>query len=248
MIQREQILQFLQETLTPENFDDYCVNGLQVQGKEIIRKIILGVSVSERLFQATVKARGDLLIVHHGLFWKSDPHPMKITGLLYHRLRLLLQHDINLAAYHLPLDAHPVIGNNAQILQKLGLKSLQTVDVGFLGEFDQPIPLPDFINLVNAKLETNALVLNYGPDLIKKVVVISGGSSPDFLTAVELGADAFVGGDLRENLVRSIEESRMNFINAGHYNTEKFGIQALGKLLQEHFLIPCEYIDIPNPI
>jgi len=248
MPNRDQIIQYIQQLLTPEVFEDYCVNGLQVQGKAEIKKIVLGVSVSERLFKQAVAARADMIIVHHGLFWKNAPNPMQISGALYHRLRILIQNEINLLGYHLPLDAHPEIGNNAQIVEKLGLNLEKPVDVGFLANFTQPIPFDSFKKAVEQKLETSTFALNYGAKQVQKVLVISGGSSPGFMQAIEHGADTFLAGDIRENVVRTIEELGLNFINAGHYNTEKFGVQALGKRLEKQFSIDCEFIDIPNPI
>jgi len=248
MAKRDEILQFIHEILTPENFNDYCVNGLQVEGKAEIQKIVLGVSVSERLFQAALAVQADMILVHHGLFWRSDPHPFHLTGLLYRRLKLLIQSEINLAGYHLPLDAHPEIGNNAQIIKQLGMQPIKAVDVGFLGELPEAMLFTDFHQWVDAKLATRSFVLPWGPARVQKALVISGGSSPEFELAAIHGADVFIGGDIRENVVRSVEETGINFINAGHYNTEKFGIQALGAVIQEKFGIPCEFIDIPNPV
>ncbi len=248
MIQRVEIIDFINQLLTPENFDDFCVNGLQVEGKSEIRKIALGVSASERLFQQAVQIKADMVIVHHGLFWKNSPHPMHLTGILYHRLRRLIQHEINLSGYHLPLDAHPEIGNNAQICNRLNLRVIEPVDIGFLGELANETPFPEFVKTVEELLQTSPFSLNYGSASVKKVLVISGGSSFEYMKALEKGADTFLAGDIRENLVREIEENRLNFINAGHYNTEKLGIQALGEKLTAQFSVPCEFIDIPNPV
>lgn len=248
MVHRIEILKFINQLLTPENFDDYCVNGLQVEGQAEIRKIALGVSASERLFQQAILVGADMVIVHHGLFWKNSPHPMHLTGIYYNRVRLLIQNEINLLGYHLPLDAHPEVGNNAQICKRLNLQIIEPVDVGFLGEYASEQPFSKFIETVEELLQTFPFSLNYGPAIVKKVLVISGGSSFEYLKAVEKGADTFLAGDIRENLVREIEESRLNFINAGHYNTEKLGIQALGEKLAAQFSIPCEFIDVPNPV
>ncbi len=248
MVYRDEIINFINQLLTPENFDDYCVNGLQVEGKAEIRKIALGVSASERLFQQAVRIGADMVIVHHGLFWKNSPHPMHLTGILYNRVRWLIQNEINFLGYHLPLDAHPEIGNNAQICNRLNLQLIEPVDVGFLSELANETSFPNFVKTVEEMLKTATFSLNYGAANVKKVLVISGGSSFDYLKAVEKRADTFLAGDIRENFVREIEEVRLNFINAGHYNTEKLGIQALGEKLAAQFSIPCEFIDVPNPI
>ncbi len=248
MILRNDILEYLNGLLMPENFNDYGINGLQVEGKAEIRKVVAGVSVSERLFRAAIDRQADLILVHHGLWWHHDTPAFAITGVLYQRLRLLMQHEINLLGYHLPLDAHPEVGNNAQILKKLDLKPICAVDVGFLGELVTPVPFSIFCEQVNRALDTHAFTLAYGPAEVKKVVVISGGSSPSYHQVVALGADTFICGDIREHLVREVEEVHLNLIHAGHYNTEKFGVQALCQRLNSRFSIPCEFIDIPNPV
>ncbi len=248
MVHRIEIIDFINQLLTPENFVDYCVNGLQVEGRSEVRKIALGVSASARLFQQAVQIKADMVIVHHGLFWQNSPHPMHLTGILYNRLRLLMQHEMNLLGYHLPLDAHPEVGNNAQICKRLNLQMIEPVDIGFLGQLAGATPFPEFVNQVEKLLQTSPFALNYGSKNVKKVLVISGGSSYEYLKAVEKAADTFLAGDIRENFVREIEENQLNFINAGHYNTEKLGIQALGEKLAAQFSIPCEFIDIPNPV
>lgn len=248
MANRNEIIQFINELLLPENFNDLCVNGLQVEGQLEINKIVIGVSVSERFIQKAIEAGANMIILHHGLLWKSDPHPLHITGILYRRLRLLIENGINLAGYHLPLDAHPEIGNNAQIIQRLGLQQLDAVDVGFVGEYTHPIPFDEFHKRVDETLSTKSFVLPYGQPEVKRVLAISGGSSPAYKQALAVNADTFISGDIRENLVRNIEEVQLNYLNAGHYNTERFGIQTLGQKIREKFTIPCEFIDIPNPV
>lgn len=248
MVKRNEILKYLDELLSVSEFDDYCVNGLQVEGKTDIKKIVLGVSVSKRFFEEAIRNNADMIIVHHGLFWKSDPSPMRLTGIMRERLALLIKNDINLCGYHLPLDAHPEFGNNAQIMSRLGIELLAPADVGFLGQLPQPMPFDEFSALLNDKLETRAQVFPYGPKMVQRIIVISGGSSNDYKIAVSLGADTFIGGDMRENIVRELEETGLNFFHAGHYNTEKFGVQALGEVISGKFNIPCQYIDIPNPV
>jgi len=248
MVERNEIIRFINEFLSVSEFDDYCVNGLQVEGKSEINKIICGVSVSQRFFQQAIARQADMIIVHHGIFWKNDPSPFALTGFLKERLAMLLKNDINLLAYHLPLDAHPEIGNNAQILKRLGITPIQPVDVGFLGELDSSIDITSFVKKVNSKLETNAQTFLYGPDEVQRVLVISGASAISYKLAIEYQADTFLGGDIRENIVRELEETGINYINAGHYNTERFGIQALCKVIAKQFSLACDYIDIPNPV
>ena len=248
MLHRNEIVEYIDTLLKTTEFDDYCVNGLQVEGKEQISKIVVGVSASERLFTEAIQRNADMIIVHHGLFWKNDPIPHALTGIVRNRVAQLIKNDINLTAYHLPLDAHPQIGNNAQIIKKLNLKLIKPVEIGFLAKLDTPVSIESFVKLVNEKLETKSMVFPFGNNKVSHVLVISGGSAMDYPLALENHADTFLAGNIKESLVRELEELKLNFINAGHYNTEKFGIQALGNLLQKQYDISCEFVDIPNPV
>ncbi len=248
MVQRNVIIKYVDELLHISEFDDFCVNGMQVEGKDEISKIVLGVSVSKRFFELAIENDADLIIVHHGLFWKNDPSPARLTGIQRERVALLIKNDINLLGYHLPLDAHPELGNNAQIMKRLELDTIAPVDVGFLGKLSNPLPITEFSNLVNGRLETSAQIFPYGPKTVHRVFVMSGGSSRYYDMAAAMGADTFIGGDIKENIVRDLEEVGLNFIHAGHYNTEKFGIQALGQAISDQFNIPCHFIDVPNPV
>jgi dinuclear metal center YbgI/SA1388 family protein len=248
VVKRDEIIDYINNYLNISNFDDLSVNGLQVEGKEAIEKIVLGVSVSERLFQTAVTEQADMVIVHHGAFWKNAPSPYILTGIHRYRMALLIKNDINLAAYHLPLDAHAEIGNNAQIMKRLEIESIKPVEVGFLGRLKQPVPLEMFTDTVNKALQTNAQVFGFGSPGVQRVLVMSGGTSRYYQLALENNADTFLGGDMKENVVRELEEVGMNFINAGHYNTEKFGVQALGEKLSQQFNLSCKFVDIPNPI
>ncbi|NOZ61266.1 MAG: Nif3-like dinuclear metal center hexameric protein [Calditrichaeota bacterium] len=248
MVDRDRLEQFLAEFLKINEFDDYCVNGVQVEGRQKIKKIVLAVSVSQRLFREAAHRQADAIIVHHGLFWKNDPTPFSLKGLMRNRVAILLKNDISLFGYHLPLDAHPEIGNNAMILQILGLTQQEAVDVGFLGAFSKPISREELLRLVNDNLDTEAALFPFGKQQIKTVVVVSGGSSSLYPLAAALQADAFIAGEIKENHVREIEEAGLNFISAGHYNTERFGVQALGDYISQHFDVHCEYVDVPNPV
>ena len=248
MAYRDDIVRFVAELLSVQGFDDECVNGLQVEGKPQVSKIALGVSASARLFEGALDYGADLILVHHGLFWKSDPRPFALRGVMRKRLALLLGADVSLLAYHLPLDAHPEVGNNAQLLARLGLSRKQAVYVGYLGSLPEPLALDAFVDRVNALIGAQAQVFPYGPDRVQHVAVVSGGASPEYFMAVDAGADTFLAGDIRENIVRELEEARINYINAGHYNTEQFGIQALGARVRDTFDVEVEFIDVPNPV
>ena len=247
-MQRDVLIEHLNELLAISDFQDYCVNGLQVEGKPEVKRVAGGVSVSQPLFRKALDWKADLVLVHHGLFWKSDPHPFFLQGVRRARLALLIKNDLNLAAYHLPLDAHPIYGNNIQILNRLGLKPVEPLEIGFIGEFDTPLPRDTFLARVNEKLQSKAIPFFYGNREIKSVLVISGASSAAFEEAAARGVDAFVGGDIREENVRGIEEVGLNYVAAGHYNTERFGIQALLAHLEEKFGLETRFFEIPNPV
>ncbi len=248
MAKRNEIIEYCNDFLNISEFDDLSMNGLQVEGREIVKKIVLGVSVSERLFQAAIEENADMVIVHHGAFWKNATVPQLLTGIHGKRMALLLKNDINLAAYHLPLDAHSEIGNNAIIMKKLHIYPIQPVEVGFLGQLKSAMTMEKFVEFVNQELQTKSLAFPFGSPDVRRVLVISGGSSRYYQLALDNKADTFLGGDIKENVVRELEEVGLNFIHAGHYNTEKFGVQALGEKLSQHFHLSCKFVDIPNPV
>lgn len=248
MSDRNKIIAFCKDYLKVDKFEDYCTNGLQVEGKKEINKIVTGVTFSEKLIKEAIKKKADMIIVHHGLFGDQIGKQPVIKGFIAGRLKLLLSKDINLAGYHLPLDAHPLIGNNAGLCRLLGIRNLKPFDVGFIGVLSRPMEFRQFVSLVDKKLQTKSYAISAGKKFIKSVGVISGGSSPDFKKAAELGADTYIAGDIRESVVEAINEIGINFINAGHYNTEKLGIQNLGNLIAKKFKVKVEFIDIPCEI
>jgi len=253
-IQRDKIVKFCEEYLKVKDFEDKCHNGLQVEGKSEIKKIVTGVSLSQKLIEQAIAKKADMLIVHHGLFSGAWGSELQITGLYKNRLKLLLENEINLMGFHLPLDAHPEIGNNISLCKLLNLQDIKVLntpdygDIGYLGELKPEMELADFVDLVNEKLGVKAYSLAAGPQKVKKVGIISGGASPDYKAAVVAGCDTFLSGDIRESVVRAVEETGINFINAGHYNTEKLGVKNLGELLAEKFDLEVEFVDIPNEI
>jgi dinuclear metal center YbgI/SA1388 family protein len=250
----KKINKFCREYLAVSKWDDYCVNGLQVEGVEKIDKAILGVSISEKLIREAIKRKAKLIMVHHGMFKSDIPAPPVIKGHMRTRLKLLLEYDINLMGFHLPLDAHPIIGNNICILNRLGLKKTAVInspgygEIGFVGKTSRSISFSDFVKFVEKTLATKTYCITGKAKQVKSVGIVSGGASPDFAIAAELGADTYICGDIRESVVRAIEEVGINFINAGHYNTEKFGIQNLGALVAKKFNIKAEFVDVPNEI
>lgn len=245
---RDEIIEYLNEYLKVKDFEDGCVNGLQIEGKENVSKIIFGVTISQRLIDEAIIKKADMIIVHHGFFSGTIPSPFQLKGIYKNRIKSILCSDINIAGYHHPLDANPVIGNNISLCKLFGAKKCKPFDDGFVGQLDKEIDFNDFVSLVDRKLGVKSFVLPYGKEKIKKVGVISGGASPYYLQAIENGADVFVTGDIRESVVREAEENGINIINAGHYNTEKIGIVNLGKLIEKKFKIKAEFVDVPNEV
>jgi dinuclear metal center YbgI/SA1388 family protein len=244
-----ELIQYIQQFLQPERFKDYCPNGLQVQGKSEIRKIVTGVTASMALLKAAKEAQADLLLVHHGYFWRNeDP---RIIGIKRDRLAFLLKHDINLAAYHLPLDAHAVVGNNVQLGQILGFE-LQ----GFTGELaivahgllKQDMTLETLGQHIESKLQRKPLIVGDAQKIIKKVAWCTGAAQGYIETAIELGVDAFISGEISEQTTHLAMESGVSYISAGHHATERYGIKALGEHLSEKFNLSHQFIDIENPV
>lgn len=247
-VKRDKIIAFCNEYLKVKNFEDYCFNGLQIEGKSDVSKIITGVSLSKVLVEKAIEKKADIIMVHHGFFKGDVPCPLVLAGFMKNRVKMLLESDMNLAGYHLPLDAHPVIGNNISLCKMLGVKKTKPFDCGFIGELERETDFEKFRKKVEEQLCTHTFALEAGKKKVKKVGIISGGDSPDFELAFLSGADVFVTGDIREDVVRKIEEVGINFINAGHYNTEKEGIRNLGNLVAKKFKIEAEFVDVPNEV
>lgn len=256
MISRQELADYLHEYLNCSIFDDHTVNGLQVEGKDEILKVITGVSPSVRLFEQARLYKVDAVILHHGLFWqRGTPHPFALTGLLKRRVALLLEKNISLFAYHLPLDGHDRVGNNSLIAQQLGLKDVRIVPeakVKFpliaFGEVGTLTNLHDFALLADEKLHTKGIALGSPKTVLRRVAVVSGGGGSCWADAKALGADLLVTGEISENIVREAEEAGICLYAGGHYNTEKWGVRALGEHLALKFGISAQFVDIPNPI
>lgn len=249
---RDEIVGFCENFLKVREFEDYCHNGLQVEGRGEIVKVVTGVSLSERLIRAGIEREAGMIMVHHGVFAGQFGKPPVVKGVLRNRLKLLLSHDINLLGFHLPLDAHPEIGNNISLCKLLGLENIKPVDIGFQGEFKEEIDLEDFVDTIRQKVSSivfeKDVIRSAGSPKVSKVGVVSGGASNYYDKFEGTGIDTFVCGDLRENVVREVEELGINLINAGHYNTEKFGISNLGQKVAQEFKVDVEFIDVPNNV
>lgn len=247
-MERDELISFLNTYLEVDHFQDYCRNGLQVQGTDKVNKIVSGVTFSQRLIQEAILRKAELILVHHGLFKGDIPDPPSLCGVMRERLALLLSQDINLVGYHLPLDAHPEIGNNILACLELEIENPEPLDVGFIGDLPFPEKFSALMDKVRDIYDRELMPFEFGSLEIKRVAIISGGSSYLWETALQAGADLFICGDMKESLVRKIEEAKLNVIVAGHYHTETLGIRALSDLIQEKFQIEVSYVDIPSPV
>jgi len=247
-ISRDKLVKFCDDLFKDYQFPDDLYSGLEIEGKSEIKKIVTGVSLSQAFLEKAIAKKADMVILHHGIFPKSLPTPFRLTGYTKKRFELIIKNDINLMAYHLPLDAHKKIGNNVSLCNLFGLKNLELFDVGFVGNLLKPMSLEKFVEMVNDKLNVKSYVVAGGPKIAKRVGIISGGGSSDSRLAAEMGVDTYITGDIKEGNVRGSEELGINFINAGHYNTEKLGIQNLGNLIQKKFGVEVEFVDVPCDI
>ncbi len=243
----------LDRLLQPERFRDYCPNGLQVPGCAEVKKVATGVSASVELFERAAAEQADLLVVHHGLFWGSRSTP--IDTRMKRRLKLLFDADMSLAAYHLPLDGHPLVGNNAVIAHALGADTLEPFalhegePIGCIAHFPgEGIEMNALFARVTELTARTPLVFDAGPKLIGSVAIVSGGGSDYLAEAAGSGADAFLTGEPTERVMTEAQEMGIHFIAAGHYATETFGVKRLGEHLSERFSVEHVFVDVPNPI
>ena len=251
MIDRRQLLQTLDVLLQPERFRDYGPNGLQVEGAAQVRKIVSGVTASRALIDAAIAAQADTIFVHHGLFWRGQDG--RVTGWLKQRLALLLAHDINLIAYHLPLDAHPELGNNAQLALKLGLRvqgRFGEQDLGFMGECEQGAGFEHAAGLaahVEKALNRPVVLVGEERRAIQKIAWCTGGAQGYFEAAIAAGADAFITGEISEPQAHYARESGVAFIACGHHASERYGAPAVASHVAAQLGLAHEFIDIDNP-
>ena len=249
----DNILAHLDELLSPASFEDYGPNGLQVPGRQTVRTVVTGVSASAELFERAAGLGADLVIVHHGLFWKGAP--LALSPSAKRRLQLLFDHDMALAAYHLPLDGHPDVGNNALIAAGLDCETHEPfafhrgsaigVAARFAGEGLAPAELVARVQRLTGR---EPLAFLAGPERVRSIAIVSGAGSDYLADAVAAGHDAFLTGEPAERVMTHAREEGIHFIAAGHYATETFGVRRLGDLLAERFGIRHEFVEIPNPI
>ena len=241
----------LNQLLDAPRFRDYCPNGLQVEGRSEVRKLVSGVTASLDLLQAAVAAGADAVLVHHGYFWRGE-NPC-LTGIKRRRIALLLEHDTSLLAYHLPLDAHAELGNNTQLGRKLGFIEAGRFgeqDIAIHGSLPQALTLAELAEKVGRTLSRKPLVIGDETKLVRRVAWCTGAAQDYFDEAINLGlgVDVFITGEISEQTVHAARESGVAFISAGHHATERYGVQALGEHLAQKFGLTHQFIDVDNPV
>ena len=252
MTRRDDILAFLDDLLDARDRADYGPNGMQVPGSDHVDLVVTGVSAHRELFERAADAGAQLVLCHHGIFWGGAVGPL--TPQLKARLKLLFDHDMTLAAYHLPLDAHPEVGNNALICAGLGLERGEAFGeakgepIGWVGASAEPLTIDELRGRVTALLGQEPLVFDAGPDEIRRVGILSGGGSEMIEDAVALGLDAYITGEPTEYVMADAREGGIHFLAAGHYASETLGVRRLGELVAERFGVEHRFVEIPNPI
>lgn len=245
---RQELENYTQQLLEVARFRDYCPNGLQVEGRSDIRRIVTGVTANMALLEAAVARQADAVLVHHGFFWKNEDS--RVTGIKQRRLKYLLQHDLNLYAWHLPLDAHPELGNNAQLAERLGLQiqgCFGEQALACVGALQQPVTQAELATQLESQLGHTPLLIGDPGRMIHRMAWCTGGAQGYFNEALHQGIDAYLTGEISESVVHTAREAGVTFIAAGHHATERFGIQALGRHLAEEFSLEHIFVDIASP-
>lgn len=247
-----QLERIINNEFSPYLIKDYTPTGLQIQGKDEIKKIVLGVTACQALIDKAIQEKADALLVHHGLFWKSEPEA--IRGPKYRRIQALIKNDINLLAYHLPLDLHRTLGNNAQLgllfdVIETKYNTEDPSDFLFYGELKKPMGGEDFAAHIANVLDREPLHIGENaPQIIKRIAWCSGGAQDMIDDAIQLGVDAYISGEVSERTTHTARENGIHYYAAGHHATERYGIQALGKWLETNYNVEVIYIDIDNPV
>lgn len=251
MASRDRIIAFLDELLESESWQDYGPNGLQVPGAEEVELVVTGVSAHRELFERAAAAGAQLVLCHHGLFWEGASRA--ITPAMRARLEALFAADMSLAAYHLPLDAHPEVGNNALLCEVLGLERAERFgehrgrQLGFVGRSDG-LSLAQLAERCAATLGVEPLTFDFGPERIRSVGIVSGAGASSLAEAARSGLDAFLTGEPAEFVMAEARETGVHFVAAGHYATETVGVRRLGELLERELGVEHRFVDVPNPI
>jgi dinuclear metal center YbgI/SA1388 family protein len=249
---RDEIIAFLDDLLDAGSFDDYGPNGLQVAGAREVSVVVTGVSAHLELFDRAAALRAQLVLCHHGLFWRKQP--ATVDERRRDRLKALFDADMSLAAYHLPLDAHPEVGNNALICAALGLDRAEPFGeaagrpIGWVGRAREPLARDELVERCRDAFGRDPLVFAEGPEEVRAVGVVSGGGADSLAEAAARGLDAMVSGEPSEPAMADAREAGVTFVAGGHYATETFGVRRLGELLAERFGVEHRFVEVPNPV
>lgn len=252
MVAVRELVEYCDELLRVDDFKDYCPNGLQVEGASEVRKVVAGVTASQALIDVAVEKGADALLVHHGFFWKNEAP--EITGIKYRRIAGLIKNNINLIAYHLPLDAHPQFGNNAQLGQLLGISVEGRFgrgagdELAMYGRFESPLSAEKLAVVIEKRLHRVPLHIAGKRNDIKTLGWCTGAAQSYIEAAADLGLDAFISGEISENTTHLARELGVHYFAAGHHATERYGVRALADHLSKTFELECEFVDIDNPV
>ncbi len=248
-----QLVAELDELLNADEVADYCPNGLQVEGRPSVDRIVTAVSSSRALFNRAVDREADAILVHHGILW-NGPEAPRLIGSLKERVRLLVENRLSLIAYHLPLDRHAELGNAAQLANRLGLVELEPfgihggVSAGVCGVFPEPVEAEDLFAAVAQACDREPQIFEGDRRVISSVGIVTGAAQREYHQAVAAGLDAYITGEATEWVLHQAAEDGVHYLAAGHYATERFGVIALGRWIQQHHDVEVEFIDIPNPV
>lgn len=243
--------QYLNELLQPQLFRDYAPNGVQIEGRSEIRRIVTGVSANQALIEAAIDRRADAILVHHGFFWEKEPRAL--VGYRGSRVKSIIHADQSLIAYHLPLDAHSEFGNNVEVIRLAGAQPEGTFGsdrpaIAWKGRFETPQPRDLVLRKLANELQQAPIAFLHGPEEISTIGVVTGGGARWFEDALDLGIDLFISGEPSEQSQGIAAERFGNFAAFGHHATERTGIRALGEHLAQHFGIEVEFVDVNNPV
>lgn len=250
-VQRADLDAYLRELLDTDSFADYAPNGLQIEGRDRIQRLVLGVSANRALIDAAITANADAILVHHGFFWEREPRTL--TGYRGDRVKRIITEDLSLFAYHLPLDAHPRFGNNVEVLRLAGAEPQGTFGaekppMAWWGSLPEPTSRAAVLATLEAALGQAPIAFLHGPAEIQRIGVVTGGGARWFEEALDADLDLFISGEPSEQSQGIAHERGGNFAAFGHHATERTGVLALGEHLAEHFGIETRFIDVPNPV
>lgn len=250
-VERKALAQFLDQELQVARFRDYCPNGLQVEGRNQIKRIVSGVTACQALLDEAVRLEADAILVHHGYFWRGED--MRVVGQKFQRLKTLIDHGISLFAYHLPLDSHPTLGNNAQLAKLFGFEVTGRFgedDLAWLGKLaaGQKMNVGQLAAHISSQLGREALLIGDTEQVVASIAWCSGAAQNMLGAAIDVGASVYISGEISEPTVHLARESDVAYIACGHHASERYGVQTLGQLIVQEFGIAHQFVDIDNPV